>query len=398
MRPSEIRANQSVLRAKAARRATWRLGVMAALLLAARAWADDGYWTTPGGGSWADTNNWDSGVVADGTDNTAYFGFSFEATIPPNATFTLDGARTIGNLYFTAASGPDNWILGPGTGGALTLDATFNPPDITLTLASLEVTINTVLAGTTGMEEDGAGTLVLTATNTYTGLTLVNGGALVVAGQLGTGGVAVAGGLLGGSGTILGPVLVQSGATLSKGDALTTLTISNSLSLESGSTTIMAVNAATSGQAMVVGLSNVSYGGTLVVTDLAGVPALGQSYPLFSAASASGNFASITPNPGAGLRWGFIPSSGTLWVVSSASRPEITALLAAGTNLVLPVTNGAPGATAYLLAATNAALPRSNWTTLATNNFDVSGNVSFTNVLNPGVSRRFYLVSEPVNP
>jgi hypothetical protein len=136
---------------------------LAALFLAASAAADDGYWSYPGGGSWASAGNWDSDTIADGTDNTACFGLSFEPTIPANATFTLDGARSIGNLVFTASSGPDNWMLNTGSDGPLTLDATFDLPSVTVALANQQVAINAVLAGTVGLEKLGNGTLVLAA-------------------------------------------------------------------------------------------------------------------------------------------------------------------------------------------------------------------------------------------
>ena len=54
-------------------------------------------WTTAGGGSWADTNNWLSGVAAVGTDVTADFS---QQTLGLRPAVTLDGARTIGNLIF----------------------------------------------------------------------------------------------------------------------------------------------------------------------------------------------------------------------------------------------------------------------------------------------------------
>ena len=60
------------------------------LFFEAKAVADDGYWVTPGSGSWANANNWDSNVIADGADNTAYFGITLFADIPASATFSLD--------------------------------------------------------------------------------------------------------------------------------------------------------------------------------------------------------------------------------------------------------------------------------------------------------------------
>ena len=370
---------------------------MAALFLVASAAADDGYWTNPGGGSWANAGNWDpDNGIADGTDSTAFFGI--EATIPANATFTLDGARTIGNLLFTASSGPDNWTLNTGSGGPLTLDATFDRPAITVALANQQVAVNTVLAGTNGLEKLGNGTLVLTAANTYSGSTLITEGVLRVNGQVGADGITNASGYLEGAGLISGPVVVQSGATFCPSNSLGTLSLSNTLTLQAGSTTLIEVNAATSGHDTIQGLSGISYGGTLVVTNLGGTLAVGQSYPVFHAASASGNFANITPKPGADLRWRFDPGSGILSIVSTASQPGFANIALAGTNVVAHVTNGPPSVTAYVLVSTNVALPRTNWTHLVTNTFDVTGDFTFTNVITPSAPQRFYLISVPVVP
>jgi autotransporter-associated beta strand protein len=363
------------------------------LLFIFSAMADDGYWIA-GNGSWTTANNWDSGTIADGTDNTAYFGLL--ANIPANLTVTLDGARTIGYLYFTDPTGADNVFLNAGNGGRLTLDATFGPPSITVATANEHIAINAVLAGDAGLEILGAGSLLLNATNTYTGGTLVSAGLLYINGQIGTDVVTVASGtLLGGTGIISGPVTVQSGGTLAPGNSAPgTLTISNSLTLQPASKTLMEVNASTSGHAAVQGLSSVSYSGTLTVSNLAGAPALGQSFSLFSAANASGNFSSLTPQLTGGLRWRFNPPSGMLSVVSTNLQPKFASITLMGkTNLVMLVTNGVPGATNYMLASTNLILPRTSWTRLATNVFDVSGNLAFTNGINPIMSRRFYLIS-----
>ena len=53
-------------------------------------------WTTAGGGSWADTNNWLSGVAA---GHGCHRGFQ-PADAGYGPTVTLDGPRTIGNLIF----------------------------------------------------------------------------------------------------------------------------------------------------------------------------------------------------------------------------------------------------------------------------------------------------------
>lgn len=378
-----------------------RGGALAGLLLVAgrgAGQADDGFWAQAGGGSWASAGNWDEGVIAEGADNTAYFGLTAFANIPASATFTLDGPRTIGHLLFTDDGGPDNWQLNTGSGGPLTLSATLDTPSIAVSRADQQVTCNAVLAGTDGLHKLLNGTLVLTAANTYAGDTTVSAGTLRVNGRIGPGAVVVAGGTLGGTGAITGPVTVQSGAALSPGDSLGTLNLSNALVLQPGSTTRVEVNAATSGHDLVQGVTSVNYGGTLIVNNLGGTPALGQSFQLFSAASSSGNFASLTPQLAGGLRWKFEPLSGTLAVVSSTSQPVIAGVALAGSHAVLLVTNGPPGGTSYLLGATNLALPMTNWTRLATNVLDASGSGYFTNALPPGLPQRFYRVSAVAGP
>jgi len=348
---------------------------------------DDGYWTATGNGSWSSAGNWDSGTIANGTDDTAYFGVL--ADVPANLTVTLDGARTIGTLFFTDQSGADSVILTAGSGGPLTLDATFDAPEVLVAPVAQQISINVPIAGTDGFEKGGAGTLVLNATNVYTGETLVSAGTLLVNGRLGTDVVTVASGTLGGTGFIGGPVTVQSGAALATSG---TLTISNSLTLESGSTTRVRVNASNASHDLVQGLGAVTYGGSLVVSNLAGTPVLGQSFQLFSATAGGSSFTSISPNPAPFFRWRFDPASGVLSVVSSISSPLIYSAGLHGTNFVMVVTNGTPGATNYVLASTNLSLPLANWLRVKTNIVGATGSYAFTNAASTN-ALRFYSVS-----
>ena len=353
--------------------------LLAALFCAGGAAAQDGYWINSSGGSWAGAANWDSADgIGGGADNTAYFGFSREASISPNASFTLDGAQTIGNLCFTTQGGPANWNFSAGSGGSLTLDGTFEAPEITVTSPSLQVTLNVLVAGGGGVEKDGAGTLVLSARNTYTGQTLVKGGGLNVTGSVGTGGVAVSNATLSGTGVIMGPVVIGSGGTLSLGNLPGPLTINNSLVLLPGSTTIVTVNAAAPGRAAVQGLSSVTFGGTLVVNNLSGLLSLGQSFSIFGSAPASGNFSSILPPPGPWLRWRFDPATGEISVVSSASQPVFSNVNLAGSSLVFQLAAGPPGSPCYILSTADLSQPKTAWTPIATNVFDMSGGCTFT--------------------
>jgi autotransporter-associated beta strand protein len=355
----------------------------------------DGEWSKAGGGSWANANNWDGGVIADGEDNTAIFGLSVEPTIPHAATFTLDGARSIGNIEFLAQTGPDTWTLNTGSGGPLTLDATFSAPLIEVGFASQTVTINLVLDGTNGMEKSGDGTLVLAGANTYTGESMVSAGTLQISGTV-SDAVTVAGGVLAGTGVILGAVTVQSGCVLAPGNSPGDLGISNSLTLQSESTNVMQINCSTLAHNTINGMSAANYGGTLVVSNVAGTPTLGKSFAIFSASSASGNFSSIVPQLTGGLRWRFDPSQGVLSVVATGSQPGFAGIgLTGNGQIVFSVTNGTPGATNYLLSSTNLALPRTNWVRVATNVFDVAGNLSFTNAAGLSSAQAFYLILQP---
>jgi autotransporter-associated beta strand protein len=108
----------------------------------------------------------------------------------------------------------------PTTGGTLAGAAS---KDLTViqnnTLNSL--TISSVIADNTtatGLAKSGAGTLTLTATDTYTGATNVNAGILAVNGSLANTVTSVrSGAILQGAGSIVGSVTIQNGGTLASG-------------------------------------------------------------------------------------------------------------------------------------------------------------------------------------
>jgi len=131
-------------------------------------------WMNQNGGSWINTNNWSGNIIADGSGNTANFS---TLSLPGNSLVSLDGARTIGNLTFDDLNSVKHtWTLNPGSGGLLTLAGT-TP---TITVGGSPTTINAVIAGTTGLTKAGAGRLVLTSTNSYTGTNTVNAGTLTL--------------------------------------------------------------------------------------------------------------------------------------------------------------------------------------------------------------------------
>ena len=135
-------------------------------------------WTNISGGSWPAAANWSNSVAASGIGATAYFN---TLALTANATVTLDGTRTIGNLFFDDQNAiKHGWILSTGSGDPLTLAVSNGAPVIS---NNVSTTVGAVLAGTSGLTKNGSGTLMLSATNTYSGSTTIGAGTL----QLGDG-------------------------------------------------------------------------------------------------------------------------------------------------------------------------------------------------------------------
>ncbi len=75
--------------------------------------------------------------------------------------------------------------------------------------------------------------------------------------------------------------------------------------------------------------------------------------------------------------------------------PAITRAVQSGNQLIVNGSRGIASGQYYVLASTNAALPQNSWTIVATNNFDGSGNFTFTNILDTTAQATFYEVALP---
>lgn len=142
-----------------------------------------------GSGSWPAPTNWANANVATGIDNTADFS---TLNITALSTVTLDGDQLIGNLKFgDATSANNNWIVAQGSGGTLTLQTSGAAP--TINVVNQTTTISAPLASSQGLVKSGAGTLVLTGANSFSGTTLISLGAVQIgnANALGGGDVSV---------------------------------------------------------------------------------------------------------------------------------------------------------------------------------------------------------------
>ena len=146
-------------------------------------WDSDGTsgGTTGGNGDWDTTALlWDNiGTMmawSNSFNNRAIFGGTA-------GTVTLTEAISTGGLVFNSTG----YTV---TGTTLTLGATAGSPSATIHVAAFgNAAISSVIAGTSGLTKTGDGTLILTNnSNSYSGDTVINGGAVVITdeGQLGT--------------------------------------------------------------------------------------------------------------------------------------------------------------------------------------------------------------------
>ncbi len=147
------------------------------LLLTQWALCGSGSWTNLAGGSWAVASNWAGGFIADGPGANA--GFSI-VNLNTDATILLNGLRTVGSLGFRDTTPSHDWSLMPGSGGQLTLDMGTGMPAITI--LNQTTTLGITLAGDDGFSKEGAGKLVLSGSNLYSGGTVVNTGTLQING------------------------------------------------------------------------------------------------------------------------------------------------------------------------------------------------------------------------
>lgn len=235
-----------------------------------------------------------------------------------NAVITQSGSAS--TMEIGALGGTSGSRVGPGnsTSSGRSFRVGWNNQDATFAGQILSDGVNTVT-------KVGTGNWTLSGANTYSGGTIVNDGTLTVnnASGSGTGSGSVTvntGATLAGSGIISGAVTINSGATIAPGTSIGTLTVNNSVTLASGSTTLIEINKTAGTKDLLDASSSLTYGGTLIVTNLSGTLAEGDSFKIFDGGSYGGSFASISlPPVAANLMWNTTPlaTSGTISVVST---------------------------------------------------------------------------------
>ncbi len=379
---------------------------ISSLILTANAANENRFWdgaTTTGNGdgvsqggasTWNTTaTNWDRGSavtrVAWVNANNDYANFGGTA-----GTVTLGAGVSANKLIFSTTG----YSL---TGNTLTLSGP--TPEITMA-TNISASISSVLAGTTGLNKNGAGTLTLnntTAANTFTGGTIINGGIV----SLGTGGTAAVTSRVDALGT--GAVTVNSGATLRlwiKNDVANTIannltvnggtilnqdgnhTMSGTLAVGASGTTLQAVysgkNLTLSGVVSGSGLVTVNAsGGTVLLTNASNTYSGGTvlSSGTVSIASASGlgtgalnitstsgaslivaNNSALTlanniqlPAPGSAQNYSIIKNTAS---ATTGTQLNLTGNLTGGSasaKLLLNSNTGGDTTTSYRLAGTN---------------------------------------------
>jgi autotransporter-associated beta strand protein len=262
-------------------------------------------------------------------------------------------------------------------GHAVLLDdsASVSTPAVTLTtaVAPSSVTNNSTknytiagtgkITGSASLTKQGASTLTLSTANDYSGITTVSAGTLALSGSGSiagsptnivasgatfnvsavTGGFHLASGqTLTGTGTNLGPVTINSGATLAPGAGATlgTLTVSNNLTLAGSANLRISKSGSTLTSDQIAGTGTLTKGGTLNVTLVSGSSPLadGDTFPLFSAASSTGAFAVTNlPSVGAGTNWWTTNNYGTLTLNVWPTAGGVTYSRAQGISLKIKI-------------------------------------------------------------
>ncbi len=346
----------------------------------------------------------------------------------PAKNFIVDGAAI---LQFTSVNNDINKGLILQDNGVVNNSAGANIFDGPVTLlgngifniGGAGITFTNVIGGAGSLSKvTGALPMTLSASNTYTGDTIIGAGTLFlvepgsinasrsiaigagatldVFGRIDGTFTLLSGKTLSGSGTINGNLIVTNGATLSPGTGIGTLTVNSSVSL--AGTTVMEINKSLTQSNDVLSCFGVfTYGGTLVISNQGPAFADGDNFQLFPPTTYGGAFSSIVPaTPGNGLAWdtNSLSVDGTLKVVPGAitnptTNANITSVTLSGTNMIIHGTNNNVPNTSFqyvVLTSTNLTLPLSGWTPVVTNQFNQqTGTFDYTNPVVPGPGRQF---------
>ena len=321
--------------------------------------------------------------------------------------FDLNGySQTLAGLKNTVTPANVGWVtnnsattatlnLALGTGNSLSFGGGI-VGNLSLALASGQQTLTTngsALSGLytyTGNTTINGGTLSIGVGAVWTNTPVINVAAGATLDVTATGVALARAQTLEGSGIVSGEF--TNNGTIAPGltGSLGNLTFNNDLTLLAPSVTAVKVNATLATNDTVAVAGTITYAGTLAVTKT-GTLTAGTSFPLFSAPAWTGNFASVTGSPGAGLGYVFNPTNGVLSVVATvATNPTNITYSVNGGSLVLSWPADHLGWT--LQAQTNSLSKGigTNWVTVA-GSTAVTGVTNAINTANGAVFYRLIL-------
>lgn len=268
--------------------------------------------------------------------------FTTGANATGNAGFNFTTATLSGGIAGDVVLNPTSARV--SISGLVTVNGTNIPKtlvlsgDATTSGHIISGAINNSVTNTLALTKEGLSEWTLAGASSYTGATTVSNGTLRVTGAISNSPVTVVGGTLSGTGYFGGAVAI-SGGTLEPGVSTNlseVLTINNDLTINGTALVQIGKSGATPVNDSVVGVTNITYGGTLVVTNVTGGTIVGgDAFVLFSASGTKiGNFANIIVQPPvAGLTNTFDPATGTLTFASTAVAAPTLNFTSSGGNL-----------------------------------------------------------------
>lgn len=311
---------------------------------------------------------------------------------------------TTGSATFAGAVYLDSpvTIYANTNGGNVFNGAVFDLKAQTLTVdGSGSNYISAPLTNSTGsgaLVKNGSGILILAGRSTYAGASTLNAGTLLLTGALGTNTLNVnSNAVFNGTGTVNGPTVVNFGGTLQAGLGgadLSTLAISNTLTL-AGKTVFNLNRTNTPTANKISGLTTVTYGGTLTVTNVGQTLQASDTFTLFQSGAYAGGFTNLVlPTLSAGLGWNTnnLAVNGSISVVSliGVTVAPATTNVIYGTSVTLTAnvtgtgpftyqwfdnnTNAIAGQTNSTLTVTPAVAASGNYTVVASNLGDSATN------------------------
>ena len=233
-----------------------------------------------------DINDPDSTIVKKGTNEVTYTGTNSSTGDVDIEGGTLKVATT-DNLG-TGKVSLEGGELEISTDTTVTNEISSSDDDSAIDTGTNSVTVSGIISGSNEINKSGTGTLTLTGSLNNTGGFDVTGGTLITNGT-GVTPVTVTSGTLQGSGTIGS---LTSNSFVAPGNSIGTLNVAGNVTLNSGSTLVIEVNAnGTSDKIIATG--SASLGGTLRVSPEPGTYTAGSQYTFITASNVSGTFSSV---------------------------------------------------------------------------------------------------------